>query len=378
MDVRYADYSNAGAGLEQAVALLETSQAAEKSIVMLSDGEFLMENEALTEQSHAAYQAAMDRAVQQEIAIHVIGLGKDMENTENSIFQAASYTNGGVYYTPQALEIQGAIQSILTEQFGIKQMTAGIIDADGEKETITVELPFSHANIIRVLLTSDSPIQNVKTNFNANSAEQITGERYSLIAIDNPQSSQMELSFTGTEGKQVKIALIPEYRVVSKVDVSYEDKQPEEETAVYYDREAFLNYTFYDADNENIQLWTEEYFENGKIRVIIGDHIEETALKSGSLMTSKKVTEKFAEKPDLTVQNFRSIYYLCLQQNWNWKLRRNFRYLSRNRPMRFMGFLQWQWQVFWQLFCWENQRHPQMKKRNRFRMDVRHREKTVI
>lgn len=245
MDVRYADYSNAGAGLEQAVALLETSQAAEKSIVMLSDGEFLMENEDLTEQSHTAYQAAMDRAVQQEITIHVIGLGEDMENTENSIFQAASYTNGGVYYTPQALEIQGAIQSILTEQFGIKQMTAGIIDADGEKETITVELPFSHANTIRVLLTSDSPIQNVKTNFNANSAEQITGERYSLIAIDNPQSSQLELSFTGTEGKQVKIALIPEYRVVSKVDVSYEDKQPEEETAVYYDREALLNYTFY-------------------------------------------------------------------------------------------------------------------------------------
>lgn len=293
MDVRYTDYSNAGAGLEQAVALLETSQATEKSIVMLSDGEFLMENEDLTEQSHTAYQAAMDRAVQQEITIHVIGLGEDMENTENSIFQAASYTNGGVYYTPQALEIQGAIQSILTEQFGIKQMTAGIIDADGEKETITVELPFSHANTIRVLLTSDSPIQNVKTNFNANSAEQITGERYSLIAIDNPQSSQLELSFTGTEGKQVKIALIPEYRVVSKVDVSYEDKQPEEETAVYYDREALLNYTFYDADNENIQLWTEEYFENGKIRVIIGDHIEETALKSGSLATSKTVTEEF-------------------------------------------------------------------------------------
>lgn len=293
MDVRYADYSNAGAGLEQAVALLETSQAAEKSIVMLSDGEFLMKNEDLTEQSHIAYQAAMDRAVQQEITIHVIGLGEDMESTENSIFQAASYTNGDIYYTPQALEIQAAIQSILTEQFGIKQMIAGIIDADGEKESITVELPFSHANTIRVLLTSDSPIRNVKTNFNANGAEQITGERYSLIAIDNPQSSQLELSFTGTEGKQVKIALIPEYRVVSKVDVSYEDKQPEEETAVYYDREARLNYTFYDADNKNIQLWTEEYFENGKIRIIIGEHIEETALKSGSLTTSKTVTEEF-------------------------------------------------------------------------------------
>lgn len=293
MEVRYADYSNAGAGLEQAVALLENSQATEKSIVMLSDGEFLMKNEDLTEQSHMAYRAAMDRAVQQGVVIHVIGLGEDMENAENSIFQAASYTDGGVYYTPQALEIQAAIQSILTEQFGIKQMTAGIIDTDGEKETVTVEMPFSHASTIRVLLTSDSPIQNVKTNFNANSAEQITGERYSLIAIDNPQSSQMELSFVGTDGKQVKITLIPEYRVISKVDISYEDKKPEGETALYYDREAFLKYTFYDADNENIQLWTEDYFEHGKISIIVEDGIEEKALESGSLTTSRTITEGF-------------------------------------------------------------------------------------
>ncbi|MDY4095099.1 MAG: VWA domain-containing protein [Lachnospiraceae bacterium] len=40
--VQYNGYSNAGAGLERAVELLEQSSAAKKDIVLLSDGEFLM------------------------------------------------------------------------------------------------------------------------------------------------------------------------------------------------------------------------------------------------------------------------------------------------------------------------------------------------
>lgn len=292
--VSYEDYSNAGAGLEQAVALLASRQASKKSIVMLSDGEFLMKDDELTAQSYAAYQAAMEQAVAQGITIHVIGLGKDMENTENSIFRAAVQTDGGVYYTPQALEIQTAIQSILTEQMDIKQMTAALIDADGGTENLSVEMPFSYASTVRVLLTSDSPIQNVKTNFSAGDAKQITGERYSLIAIDNPQSGQLELSFVGTAEKQVRIMLIPEYQVLSKVEVSYEDMVPEDAEAMRYDRQAHLEYTFYDAENENIQLWTEEYFEHGKIGIQIGDTTEEKGLEAGSLSSSIEVTEDYA------------------------------------------------------------------------------------
>lgn len=293
LGVQYAGYSNAGAGLKQAVKLLASDRSSEKSIVMLSDGEFLMNDEALEKQSRAMYQVAMDEAVQQGITIHVIGLGEDMENTENSIFQAASHTGGGVYHMPQALEIQSAIQSILTEQLGIKQSTAAIIEADGGTETVSVEFPFSHASMVRVLLTSDSPIQNVKTNFNASGAEQVTGERYSLIVIDNPQGSWLDISFVGTEEKQVRIMLIPEYRVVSKVDISYEDSEPIEEDAVRYDRKAILKYTFYDATNENIQLWTESYFEHSKVGIIMGDESEEAALESGALFMDRAVTKDF-------------------------------------------------------------------------------------
>lgn len=294
-NVSYENYSNAGAGLLQAVEMLQSCSADDKSIVMLSDGEFLMEDEESTEQSYRTYQEAIEKAVQEETTIHVIGLGKDMENTENSIFQAAVQTEGGIYYTPHALELPSAMESILTEQLGIRQMTAAIIDTDGDSEQIPLELPFAHANVIRVLLTSDSPIQNVKTNFKADSADQITGERYSLIEIKNPQSSHLEVSFTGTAGKQVQITLIPEYQVIPKVTVAYEDSVPSDDAVDRYERDAILEYTFFDADNENIQLWTEEYFEYGRICIQIGQITEEKVLEGGRLTCRMPVNEKLVQ-----------------------------------------------------------------------------------
>lgn len=295
-EAAYDGYSNAGAGLAQAMDLLASASVGEKSIVLLSDGEFLMKDETLTEESRRAYQNASDAAVRDDIKIHVVGLGEEMEDTENSIFRAAALTGGGIYYAPQALELSAAMESILTDRLGIKQMTAAIVDADGETEHVAIELPFSHADIVRVLLTSDSPVQSVKTNFKADGAEQITGGRYSLIEIESPQDNRIEVSFIGTTGSQVRVTLIPEYRVTAKVNITYEDKVPEDETAVCYDREAVLEYTFFDADNENIQLWTEDYFAHGRIGIQTGEQTGEKALEEGRLTDRRAVTENLTER----------------------------------------------------------------------------------
>ena len=95
-EVKYRGYSNAGAGLEQAVEFLEESRAVEKHIVLLSDGEFLCSSEEETDLSRQIYQEATQRAEEDKIRIHVIGLGEEMEDRDNSIFQAAGRTQGGV------------------------------------------------------------------------------------------------------------------------------------------------------------------------------------------------------------------------------------------------------------------------------------------
>src|SRR5699024_8194895 len=119
--VVYRGYTNAGAGLTQAITLLDTVSADCKSIVMLSDGEIIMGTEDATTVSASQFANAVADAKTQNIPIHVIGLGADMENVENTIFSASTETKGSSHHAPQATEIQQAINSLLTEQLQIKQ-----------------------------------------------------------------------------------------------------------------------------------------------------------------------------------------------------------------------------------------------------------------
>lgn len=290
--VQYTGYSNAGAGMAEAVQMLLDSTAVQKDIVLLSDGECLMESEDATESSYTAYQEAAVRAAENEIRIHVIGLGEEMEDTANSIFQAAAETGGGVYHSPQALDIQSSIDAILQGQFQIRQTTAALVDAGEDTVELKIDLPFAHASTVRVLLTSSSPIRDLATNFSADGARQVNGERYSLIEIDSPRGDRMDISFSGTPGHQIRILLIPEYKVLPKVSVSYEDHIPEDTEASVYDREAAVTYTFYDMENDKVQLWTEEYFAHSRLTADIAGDIRKGTLENGQFQMYETVTEQ--------------------------------------------------------------------------------------
>ncbi len=289
--VQYAGYSNAGAGMAGAVEMLMDSPAVEKDIVLLSDGECLMADETATALSYTDYQAAAAKAASKGIRIHVIGLGEEMEDTENSIFQAAAKTGGGTFHSPRALDIQVSIDSILQEQFRIKQMTAAMIDAGEEMVEMGIDLPFAHASTVRVLLTSSSPIQDLTTNFKADDARQVNGERYSLIEISNPKGNKMDLAFHGTPGHQIRVTLIPEYWVQPKAVISYEDHIPDVEDASTFDRDALITYSFFDMKNDNIQLWTEEYFAHSRLSVEMNGEIKQGTLEDGLFQLRESVTE---------------------------------------------------------------------------------------
>ncbi len=289
--VQYTGYSNAGAGMMQAVEMLLDTSATEKAIVLLSDGECLMQDEDATKISYTAYQSATVQAKQNGIRIHVVGLGEEMEDIENSIFQAATKTGGGVYHSPHALDIQHSIDAILQEQFRVKQMTAAVIDAGEDAVKMEIDIPFAHASTVRVLLTSSSPIRDLTTNLNAEGVRQVNGERYSLIEIDNPKKDKMELSFSGVSGNQIRMILIPEYWVTPKASVSYQDCVPDVPDALTYEREATITYTFHDMENNNIQLWTEDYFAHSKLSVEKAGNFEEGTLADGQLQTHETVTE---------------------------------------------------------------------------------------
>ena len=155
-----------------------------------------------------------------------------------------------------------------------------------------MELPYAHANKVRVLLTSTAPIRNLTANFQADDAGQVNGERYSLIEMTNPWEAQVELGFEGTDGHQVRVNIISEYCVQPKADIVYRDEQPEAEDAMYYERTANVTYSFYDENNREIRLWTEEVFQYSPLNLSVNGQKQEISLKKGKAEIKFPVQEK--------------------------------------------------------------------------------------
>ena len=311
--LKYQGYSNAGAGLTSAVSLLLNDTAQEQHIILLSDGEILLDSASKTEEATNQYQTAIKQAKDRGIRIHVIGLGDEMSDMSSPIFDAAKETAGSSFYKEEARGIQDAIDTILKEQFGVKQSTLAIVDADGGMETISTDLPYEHADKIRVLITCNKPISNLKVNLQAQSAEQINGERYSLIEINKPTDGQLRISFEGEKGSQARVNVIPEYHVVPQVAVEYVDTIPlDRDTTIEqpYDRTAHITYTFVSAENPTIQFWNNTYFNHSKIPVTTKKAAEESTLElfldNGQFTQQEKVIdaqeyEVFFDYSELTV-----------------------------------------------------------------------------
>ena len=289
--VTYTGYTNAGAGLTTAMELLDTVDATEKTVVILSDGEIIMNNDATTAESSSQFQFAVEAARTASVRIHVIGLGADMTNDENTIFSASTQTGGVSYHAPQAVDIQNVIDSILLEQLGVKKTRAAIVDTDGGIEDITVNIPSVNTSRTRILLTSGNPIQNLKADFSAVNGWQYSGSRYTLLELDHPTDTTVHITFQGRTGGQVKVDGISEYVLTTQLNVSYTDSEPELSEAKYFDRMADITATFYDAGDSDRQMLTDTVFQGLLVQVTADGSSIPCYLKDGAITFQRTVED---------------------------------------------------------------------------------------
>lgn len=282
--VRYTGYTNAGTGLARAMELLGSVDASEKTVVMLSDGEIIMQNDAATAASSAQFASAVAQAKSTGVKIHVIGLGADMEDRANTIFSASAETGGANYHAPKAEDIQRAVDAILLEQLNIKKTTAAVVDADGGTEELDLTIPSVNTTTARILFISDRPIQNLKADFNAGDVRQISGTHYTLLELDHPTAEQVHVSFQGAAGSQIKVDVVTEYFVTMTADVTYEDVEPSEEGAAQYERTALIAVSFYDAGNPERQVLMDSSFDGRSLSGTIGGQSWTGAVRSGTVM----------------------------------------------------------------------------------------------
>lgn len=288
--VRYIGYTNAGAGLSLALEQLKATQAVDKSVVILSDGEIVMQNDQKTAESSNLFQTAVAAAQKNGVKIHVIGLGEDMEDRENTIFSASSTTGGASLHAPKAADIQTAVDTLLLEQFQVRKTTAAIVNVSGQEERLSVDLPGSHASKVRVLLTSASPIQNLKADFTAYSGEQVGGTHYALIEMTRPTSERINLSFHGEAGSQVKVDVITEYCVSAQAETTYSDALPEDPETLTYQREASVQIAFCNRDNPNQQIFTDTVFDRLPVPLTINGETVDGVLQDGLIHFDRSVS----------------------------------------------------------------------------------------
>lgn len=300
--VSYTGYTNAGAGLATGMELLDTVDAAEKTIVILSDGEIIMSSDDATAESSNQFQAAVEAAHAEGVRVHVIGLGEDMADDDNTIFSAAVQTKGVNYHAPQSTDIQSVIDSILLEQLGVKKTRAAIVDTDGDTEDITVTIPSTNTSRTRILLTSGSPIQNLKADFSAVNGWQYSGSRYTLLELDHPTDTAVHISFQGRAGGRVKVDVISEYVLTAQLTASYTDSEPELPEAEYHERTADISAVFYDAGDSDRQMLTDPVFQGLLVPVSVDGDTIPLYLKKGAVSFQRAVTaaEKISVQFDFT------------------------------------------------------------------------------
>ena len=194
--VRYTGYTNAGTGLTKALELLDTVEASEKTVVMLSDGEIVMQDDAATAVSSGQFENAVTEAKNSGVVIHVIGLGADMENKANTIFPRRRRPAAQITTLP-GLRI---FSRQWTPSFGAaehQKTTAAVVDADGGTEELDITIPTANATNARLLFISDSPIRNLNADFSAGSVRQVSGTHYTLLELDHPSAEKVHVSFQG-------------------------------------------------------------------------------------------------------------------------------------------------------------------------------------
>lgn len=301
-DVRYTGYTNAGAGLSKALELLEASEAQQKTVVILSDGEIVMQNDATTAESAARFRSAVEAAQAQGTRIHVIGLGADMADNDNTIFYASKQTEGENYYAPKATDIQSAVDTILTEQLYVKKSRAAIIDTNGGSEDITVTIPTANTTRTRILLTSPKPIQNLKADFNAKDGWQHSGTHYTLLELDHPTSRDVHITFQSQSNTQVKVDMITEYHLIPRFNIIYSDSKPSDADSEYYIRSSDISISFYDVDDSNRQVLTDPDFQNTTIHLAQADQFFYATLQEGIASFQREVLQddKLEIELDLT------------------------------------------------------------------------------
>lgn len=205
--LQYRQYGNAGAGLEAAAELLQGSQA-EKSLILISDGEIMMDTDEGTEESVRAFDRAVAAAKEKDIRIDVLAVGEKLQEGYN-VYGAADGTGGRLYEITDPDSLCGYIDRYLFEEWGYRGSHIGKMD--GTNAELTVSLPDCMMESARILLTGEQQNENMTVHCEAGRIDVHKGRKYTVVDVSAPVSGDISIQMTSDQAMQIDAYLFAEY-----------------------------------------------------------------------------------------------------------------------------------------------------------------------
>jgi len=258
--VNYTGYTNAGAGLEKALTLFRDSTT-EKTVILLSDGEIMLNNPAATRVSEQQFDKAVQAAAQRGIRIVTVAVGGPGSVPQADVYAFANNW-GRLLNIGDAAQLSGAAKTLLYEVFGIVKIA--VSSGDWQSDTLNVRLPLAGSGSIdgaKVLLTSTVPLGNIAASYTAKSGEMANGKRFALLDLRQPQSETVEIRFGTAGGGKMQADLILEMNAVVQVEVKHMDSGQAGQ------KMAEIRLIPVSAANQGLRLFDAPDFEGKSVRV---------------------------------------------------------------------------------------------------------------
>ncbi len=213
--LRYRQYGNAGAGMEAAVALFGDSQA-EKSVILISDGEIMMNTAEGTEESVRAFDQAVAAAEGRGIKVDVITVGGLIQKGY-TVYSAAEDTGGQLYEAVDTDELSSYIDKYLFEEWGYRGSHIGKMD--GTSAELTVSLPDCLMENAKILLIGKQQNENLTIHCEAGQIDVHKGRKYTVVDVSAPVSKDISIQMVSDQTMQIDAYLFAEYAY--SIDAGY-------------------------------------------------------------------------------------------------------------------------------------------------------------
>ena len=299
---KYTGYTNAGDALAFAVKMFNENSSF-KNIIMVSDGEIVLQNEDLTKKSNETFKNTINIAKDNNIVIDTIALGELTEEGKKfNIFDASNLTNGQIFRCNNVLKLDEISNQILFEKFKLKKTQIGV--GNTENGQLNVNLPTTNLDKVKILLTS-SNITNINVNCKSESANVVNGKNFAIVEIVNPYESLITLDFNSNGN--VNAYLLQE--VVANINGEISNYRYEDKTVL-----ADLNITLQN-DKGNI---FENYYNNEIINLNLNNDVHNAKVEDNKIKITLDTLQldenlKITLSLDKLEQNFLNLNSLNLK-----------------------------------------------------------------